>query len=63
MYRIKTWEELTITDDFMFCKVMSDPALCKELLEILLHIEIERLEFQEPQKKFQTHTRIKRYSS
>ncbi len=52
MYRIKTWEELTITDDFMFCKVMSDPALCKELLEILLHIEIERLEFQEPQKSF-----------
>ena len=50
MFRIKTWEELTITDDFMFCKVMSDPALCKELLEILLHIKIDRLEFQESQK-------------
>ena len=50
MEKLKPWEELTITDDFMFCKVMSDPALCKELLEILLHIKIERLEFQEPQK-------------
>ena len=36
----------------MFCKVMSDPDICKELLEILLHIKIERLEFQEPQKSF-----------
>ena len=50
MQQLKPWEQLTITDDFMFCKVMSDPALCKELLEILLHIKIERLEFQEPQK-------------
>ena len=50
MQQLKPWEELTITDDFMVCKVMSDSALCKELLEILLHIKIERLEFQEPQK-------------
>ena len=48
----KRWEDLTITDDFMFCKVMSDPDICKELLEILLHIKIERLKFQEPQKSF-----------
>ena len=48
----KRWEDLTITDDFMFCKVMSDPDICKELLEILLHIKIDRLVFQEPQKSF-----------
>ena len=52
MKEFKKWEELTITDDFMFCKVMSDSALCKELLEILLHIKIDRLVFQEPQKSF-----------
>ena len=52
MHNFKRWEDLTITDDFMFCKVMSDPDICKELLEILLHIKIERLEFQEPQKSF-----------
>lgn len=54
MFKIKRWEELTITDDFMFCKVMSDPILCKELLEILLHIKIERLDFLESQKSFRT---------
>ena len=52
MSNFKRWEDLTITDDFMFCKVMSDPDICKELLEILLHIKIERLKFQEPQKSF-----------
>ena len=52
MSNFKRWEDLTITDDFMFCKVMSDPDICKELLEILLHIKIERLEFHEPQKSF-----------
>ena len=52
MHNFKRWEDLTFTDDFMFCKVMSDPDICKELLEILLHIKIERLEFQEPQKSF-----------
>ena len=52
MQEFKPWEDLTITDDFMFCKVMSDPDICKELLEILLHIKIERLEFQETQKSF-----------
>ena len=52
MQKFKRWEDLTITDDFMFCKVMSDSTLCKELLEILLHIKIERLVFQEPQKSF-----------
>ena len=52
MKEFKKWEELTITDDFMLCKVMSDSALCKELLEILLHIKIDRLVFQEPQKSF-----------
>ncbi|MBR2316915.1 MAG: Rpn family recombination-promoting nuclease/putative transposase [Spirochaetales bacterium] len=52
MQEFKKWEDLTITDDFMFCKVMSDPDICKELLEILLHIKIDRLVFQEPQKSF-----------
>ena len=31
MQEFKKWEDLTITDDFMFCKVMSDPDICKEI--------------------------------
>ena len=39
------WENLTLANNFIFCKVMeSNPDLCKQLLEILLHIEIDHLE-------------------
>ena len=36
----KPFEELTLADDFLFCKVMQDESLCKELLEIILHVKI-----------------------
>ena len=33
----KAYEDLTFTDDFMFCKILeSNPDLCKELLELIL---------------------------
>ncbi len=39
------WERATLADNFIFCKVMTaNPDLCKELLEMLLGIEIERIE-------------------
>ena len=44
-YRTKPWEELTFADNFLFCKIMEDsPELCRQLLELLLHIKIGRLE-------------------
>lgn len=40
----KLYEQLTFTDDFMFCKVMTNhPELCKELLELILGIKIREL--------------------
>lgn len=43
----KDYEELTLTDDFMFCKVLENaPDLAKELLELLLNIEIRKVEVQ-----------------
>lgn len=41
----KKYEALTISDDFMFYKVMQNPDLCKELLEIVLDIDIDKLEY------------------
>lgn len=46
----KKWEDLEIKDDFMFAKVMSDPELCKEMLERLLDLKITRIEYPEEQK-------------
>ena len=41
----KPWEELEFYDNFIFCKVMQNEELCTELLEILLGIQIEKIEY------------------
>ncbi len=42
------WEELSISNDFLFGKVMQNPELCKELLQrILPDLNIERIEYPE----------------
>ena len=46
----KTLKELNLEDDFLFAKVMSDKKICKELLEKILEIEIEKVELVEEQK-------------
>lgn len=46
----KTLKELNLEDDFLFAKVMSDKNICKEFLEKLLEIEIEKIEMPENQK-------------
>ncbi len=44
------WEEIGISNDFLFGKVMQNPKLCKKLLETILEIKIERIEYPEGQK-------------
>lgn len=44
-YKIKSVDELTFADDFMFGRVMRDKTICKELLERLLKIKIDKLTF------------------
>lgn len=40
----RQWEELGISNDFLFMKVMQNPELCKELLhQILLNLEIDHI--------------------
>lgn len=46
----KTWEELEITDDFLFGKVMRNPEVCKRTIEVILGIEIDRIDYLEEQK-------------
>ena len=40
----KKLKDLTIRDNFMFTAVMSEEANCKPFLEMLLRIEIDRVE-------------------
>lgn len=47
----KKYEELDFTDDFFFCKIlMKNKRLCKELLELILKIKIEKIVFSMEQK-------------
>ena len=48
--KTRTIKDLTIADDFMFGAVMTEPKLCKPLLEYILNIKIERIEYPELQK-------------
>ena len=52
---MKPIEELTFTDDYMFGYVMRNEEICKGLLERLLQIKIERLEYPELQKTITPH--------
>ncbi len=52
---LEKWNRLTLADNFIFCKVMEDnPDICKELLELLLNIKIERLEIPLSERTFKT---------
>lgn len=45
------WEKLSISNDFLFGKVMQNPELCMELLQrILPDLKIERIEYPQLQK-------------
>jgi len=46
----KEWTELGISNDFLFGKIMRDPELCQELLEVILNVPIARVEYPEEQK-------------
>lgn len=46
----KSFDELTLADNFMFNKVMSKPEACKPMLEILLGIKVGTLNYPEMEK-------------
>ena len=52
---IKSFEELTITDDFMFGVVMGDPKNLKPLIEYILGVKIARIEYPERQKTIEAN--------
>ena len=55
IYRIKPVEELRFTDDFMFCRVMQNPDLCKGVIERLLGIKVEKIDYPELQKEIRLY--------
>ena len=56
---VKDFDRLTITDDFMFCKVMQNEGLCKELLEMILTDKIGKITALAAQYSIATHEQAK----
>ena len=56
---LKKFEELTISDNFMFQKVMQDADICKEFIEKLLHINIKTVNYIESEKTISLSTKGK----
>ena len=51
----QAWENLGISNDFMFGKIMQDEELCQELLQrILPDLKIDHIEYPELQKSIKT---------
>ena len=48
----KNYEELKLSDDFMFGKVMEDGVLCQEVLECLLGKPVGELTEMQPQREY-----------
>ena len=55
----KPFDELTIADDFMFCKVMEDESLCKTFLELLLTGKVGKITYLSSQNAVTTHSEAK----
>jgi len=50
----KHFDDLTIADDFMFCKIMQDEGICKEFLEMVLSDKIGKIAYLSPQNSVAT---------
>ena len=51
---MKDFDRLTIVDDYMFCTVMEDTQLCKELLSMVLKNKIGKIVKLSKQKPLKT---------
>ena len=56
---VKRFEDLTFTDDFMFCKVMQNTDLCKRLIEMILSDKIGKIVYISVQHNINTYEQAK----
>ena len=55
----KSFEDLTIADDFMFCKIMEHESLCRPFLEMLLTVNIDKITYLSSQNGVITNSAAK----
>lgn len=63
MYNYPRWEELTIRDDYMFKLIMRRKRIFKAMLEKILNIEIDDIEYVEEERLSSQTTPVMAYAS
>ena len=58
-FQFKKWEDLDITDDFIFSRVMRNKRLCRTLLEMILKVKIGNIKFLTSQHALQIEPNAK----
>ena len=58
-FQFKKWEDLDITDDFIFSRVMRNKKLCRTLLEMILKVKIGNIKFLTSQHALQIEPNAK----
>lgn len=47
---MQRWEELNLSDNFIFQKVMLNESLCRKILSEILGVEVTRIEYKDYEK-------------
>lgn len=50
-YNMKSIDELTFTDNGMFQEVLKDPQICSKLIERLLHVQVNKIQYPKLEKR------------
>ena len=50
----KKYEELTLASDFLFCKIMQDTELCREMLQRIMGLKLGKVQVVNAQKPIDT---------
>ncbi len=48
---MKSWQDLKLTDDYLFSQIMREEDFCKLFLEMLMGIKIQKVVYLEAQKE------------
>ena len=59
---MKSWQDLKLTDDYLFSQIMREEDFCKLFLEMLMGIKVEKVVYLEAQSagKRYPHGRLSR---
>ena len=60
---MKSWQDLKLTDDYLFSQIMREEDFCKLFLEMLMGIKVEKVVYLEAQSTFFRRQKVSAWTS